>query len=365
MAEPYDVLASLNRMLESEERREQYKLQSSLALMQFAQEKRMQDIQLAGQRLELLQAANAQMMGSQAQSFLTESGLDTLYLSTFDEDEPDESVSSMTKKLTKGDWGFSPEEASRIVGAVYASKAGNHSGIMKIGNDVSLAIQFGESASPAQISLFNKFSKSSPSLSEDRVSQMSKTMSNQSQILKEMFDFGQGDYDISPDIGMDDLMQASDDEITEALEGASGEIDDAISGKGLKSMVTQKTLSQDIADYDKQIEDLGKQISGEYEDLVNLENQKRLITSKQYSGLQLSEEEQNFLNTSRELKSLGEAEIQNLNKQIDDLKKEQSKYKIAKFTAEPIPGTQLVKGTLLDDEEYRIRGVGGMSGRLY
>ena len=47
MAEPYDVLASLNRMLESEERREQTKLQSSLALMQFAQQKRLQDIQLA------------------------------------------------------------------------------------------------------------------------------------------------------------------------------------------------------------------------------------------------------------------------------------------------------------------------------
>ena len=83
MAEPYDVLASLNRMLESEERREQTRLQSSLALMQFAQQKRLQDIQLAGQQLELLQAANSQMMGAQSEAFLTESGLESLYLSTF------------------------------------------------------------------------------------------------------------------------------------------------------------------------------------------------------------------------------------------------------------------------------------------
>ena len=82
MAEPYDVLASLNRMLESEERREQTRLQSSLALMQFAQQKRMQDVQLAGQRLELLQAANTQMMGSQAQSFMDDTGLEGIYLST-------------------------------------------------------------------------------------------------------------------------------------------------------------------------------------------------------------------------------------------------------------------------------------------
>ena len=357
MAEPYDVLASLNRMLESEERREEMRLQSSLALMQFAQQKRMQDVQLAGQRLELLQAANSQMMGSQAQSFLTESGLDSLYLSTFDEDDPEESVSGMSKKLTKGDWGFSHDEASRIVGAVYASKAGNHSGLLKIGNDVNLAIQLGESAAPSQISLFNRFSKSSPSLTEDRLSQMSKTMSNQSQILQEMFDFGQGDYDISPDIGMEDLMQASDDEVVEALEGASDEVDDTIGDKGLKSMVTKKSLGEDISDYDKQIKDLSSQISGEYEDLTNLQNQKRLISSKQYSGLQLSQEEQDFLNRSRELKSLGEAAIQNLNKQIDDLKQEQSKYKIAKFTAEPIPGTRV-------DEEGTIRGIGA-GGRMY
>ena len=82
MAEPYDVLASLNRMLESEERREQTRLQSSLALMQFAQQKRMQDVQLAGQRLELLQAANSQMMGSQAQAFMDDTGLEGIYLST-------------------------------------------------------------------------------------------------------------------------------------------------------------------------------------------------------------------------------------------------------------------------------------------
>jgi len=41
----------------------------------------------------------------------------------------------------------------------------------------------------------------------------------------------------------------------------------------------------------------------------------------------------------------------------DDLKQEQSKYKIAKFTAEPIPGTRV-------DEEGTIRGIGA-GGRMY
>ena len=157
MAEPYDILASLNRMLESEERREQTRLQSSLALMQFAQQKRLQDIQLAGQQLELLQAANSQMMGAQSEAFLTESGLESLYLSTFEEDEPAESAALMTRKLTKGDWKLTPEEANRVVGAVYASKAGNHQGILKIGSDLNSAIELGNMSTSSQQSLFNKF----------------------------------------------------------------------------------------------------------------------------------------------------------------------------------------------------------------
>ena len=79
MAEAYDVLAGLNRMLESQERREQTKLQTSLAMMQFAQSKRMQDIQVAGQQLQVLQTANEQMILGLSNDFLQRSGLESLY----------------------------------------------------------------------------------------------------------------------------------------------------------------------------------------------------------------------------------------------------------------------------------------------
>ena len=364
MAEPYDVLASLNRMLESEERREQYKLQSSLSLMQFAQQKRMQDIQLSGQKLELLQAANSQMMTSQSQSFLTDSGLDGLYLSTFDEDEPENSAADMVKQLKKGDWKFSDAEANRVVGAVYASKAGQHSGILKIGSDLNSAIQLRDMSSDAQKSLFNKFKSGYPSLSPDTLSSMGKTASNQAQIVQEMFEFGQGEYDISPDIGMQDLLEAPDEEIEEALIKISDE-GSQIGQQETKSMITESSFQEEVGNYEKQIEELTAEIQGEYEDITNLENQKRMIDAKEFSGIQLSQPEQDFSNRTRELKALGEAEIQNLNSQIKDLKEEQSKYKIAQFTSKPIPGAQLKKGTLLDDEEYFIEGVGGMSGRMY
>ena len=46
--EAYEVVGSLREMLQSQERREQSRVQTALAGMQFAQQKKMQDIQLAG-----------------------------------------------------------------------------------------------------------------------------------------------------------------------------------------------------------------------------------------------------------------------------------------------------------------------------
>ena len=337
MAEPYDVLASLNRMLESEERREQTKLQSSLALMQFAQSKRMADIQLAGQQLELLQAANSQMMGNQSQSFLAESGLDALYLSTLNEDSPEEGVTSMNKQL-KNKWKLTPEEANRVVGSVYASKAGNHQGILNIGKDLHSTIQLGEMSSIAQKSLFSKFAKSAPSINEDRLSSINKTVSNQSQILQEMFEFGQGEYDISPDISMQEIQDASPEEIDESLIKLFEETDSTIGQNKVTSMLDNMTLKDSIKTFDEQIQTLNTEIQGRREDSSNIDNQKRIIQTKQSSGISLSESEEQFLNRTKELKSLGEAEMKNLNNKIQELSQEKNKYRKADSLTEGIFG---------------------------
>ena len=328
MAEPYDILASLNRMLESEERREQTKLQASLSLMQFAQQKRLQDIQLAGQQLELLQAANSQMMGNQSQSFLAESGLDALYLSTLNEDEPEKGVTSMTKQLKKK-WKLTPEEANRVVGSVYASKAGNHQGILKIGSDLHSAIKFGEESTASEKSLFTAFAKSAPSINEDRLSSISKTVSNQAQILQEMFEFGQGEYDISPDISMQEIQEASPEEIDESLIKLSEETDSTIGENKIVSMLDNMTLKDSVKSFDEQIQALNTEITGSREDISNINNQKRMIQSKQSVGISITETEQQFLDRTKELKALKEAEMKNLNNQIQELSQEKNKYRKA------------------------------------
>jgi len=108
MAEAYDVLAGLNRILESQERREQTKLQTSLAMMQFAQQKRMQQIQVTGQQLQLLQTANEQLTVGLADDFLQRTGLNALY-TQYSQDEDNgfkDAVEELTKKPKKSRLGL-------------------------------------------------------------------------------------------------------------------------------------------------------------------------------------------------------------------------------------------------------------------
>ena len=343
MAEPYDVLASLNRMLESEERREQYKLQASLSLMQFAQQKRLQDIQLAGQRLELLQAANTQMIESQAQAFLEDSGLKALYLKKQHED-PDQWFKNYAIALAKGksSWsyegfGFTDATAERIAVAVLASEAGNHKAIMSIANEIGLHIDntrdgIPDTSTNLQKELFNVFSTSpgGEAITADRIDEMQRTTKNQSLILKEMVDFGHGEYNISPEISFDEILSSPEEEIVESMFNISSQESPELGEDDTKSVGTGTTLSDDSSSVDKQISNLAIEISGQQEDITNINKQVSLINSKRLSGVKLNEDEQKFFNQAAELRSLAEAEMSNLNSEIDDLRQDQADIESAK-----------------------------------
>ena len=337
MAEPYDVLASLNRMLESEERREQYKLQSSLALMQFAQQKRMQDIQLSGQKLELLQAANTQMIGNQAEAFLEESGLQSLYLENQHKEERTW-ISNFAKDLhrKKHGYGFTKETADRIASAVVASEAGNHKAIMSLATDIGAHIDNTDAGIPdvstnLQKELFNVFWTSPNStFDEDRISEMQRTGKNQSLILKEMIDFGHGEYNISPEITFDEIYSAPEDEIEQSLFNLSNEKSGNIEEEEVKSIVTGSTLSEDSDSTSKQMDDLVIEIAGQREDIKNINSQISIINSKRQSGVKITKQEEEFFNRAEEMKSLADAEMSNLSSQIEDLKEEKSKVESAK-----------------------------------
>ena len=357
MAEPYSVLASLNRMLEAEERRDERKLQQSLALMQFAQQKKLQDMQTAGQRLELLKSANSQLMASQASDFLANTGLETIYLSTFEGAEGEEranSVSSMSEllqdKIKNGGWALSQEQADKIVGAVYASKAGQHNALMDIGSEM---YEYADAAmnlknlpesskqykiKQQEISNMKTFGKNlaihfvnnlNKDFNMDDLARMKQTSLNENKILEEMFEFGQGDYNIDPSISYD-IEQSSDEEINEAYdELANNTSDEVFSASENKSIVSGLTLTDEVANFDKEISRLNESIQTKHAGLSNLANQISMIVSKRQSNIPLTETEEQLYDRKETTESMFQSEIQDLQNEISQVRKERKKYKKA------------------------------------
>jgi|TARA_R110000824_G_scaffold56678_2_gene154943 hypothetical protein len=205
--EAYDVVGSLREMLQSQERREQSKVQTALASMQFAQQKKMQDIQLAGQQLQFLQTVNTQAMTGQATDFLTSTGLGAIY--SEDEDGVEDAIETLTKKPKKGGFGFSEADANRIATAVWMSYKGSPSAILSIADELNTGFKK-EKPSTNELSLIKGFVASGYITEEEftsgkqesgQLDSMSKTIQNTKDISAEMYEYGRGEYEIQRDIG--------------------------------------------------------------------------------------------------------------------------------------------------------------------
>jgi len=223
MAEAYDVVRSLREMLQSDERREQFRVQSALQSMQFAQAKKMQDVQLAGQQLQFLKTVNTEMKQRTAAQFINDTGFGALYSPTEDEDERasavEDAVDTLTKApdiskktgINKGGYGFSDIDANRIVAAMWAHKAGSHDEILSIADELNTKL-----TSPGDLSAQDdKFVKSfvtggylSQSEYEYRFQESgqlksaAKIVQNTQDIAAEMYEYGTGEFEIQRDIGM-------------------------------------------------------------------------------------------------------------------------------------------------------------------
>ena len=98
MATEADVLRSISAILEGGERREQRKVQSALAMMQFAQQKRMSDIAETKSNLELAQKSLQQQKPIVASEFLSATRLGGIYQQT-EEGETAEDVAARLKSI--------------------------------------------------------------------------------------------------------------------------------------------------------------------------------------------------------------------------------------------------------------------------
>ena len=213
--EAYEVVGALREMLQSQERRESTRVQTALAGMQFAQQKKMQDIQLAGQQLQFLQTVNTQMMTSESTKFLTSTGFGALY--SEEEDGVTEAIEQLTDKpkikdgQNVGGYGFSEHDANRIATAVWMAYKGSPSAILSIADELNTAYRAdSKSLSAGQTQLLSGFVNSGYISKEQyesgeinpELESISKVVTNTRDIAAEMYEYGKGDYEIQRDIGM-------------------------------------------------------------------------------------------------------------------------------------------------------------------
>ena len=221
--EAYDVVRSLRELLQSKERTEQFKVQTALQAMQFAQTKKMQDVQLAGQQLQFLQTVNTQMMKSTAATFVNNTGFGLLYSPTEDEEERTTAVEKAFETLTKapkinkktgentGGYGFSGEDANRIVAALWAHKAGSHDEILSIASELNTKLTSREALGSKDKKFVESF-VSAGYLSQSEyeygfqesgeIASAAKIVKNTEDIAAEMYEYGRGEFEIQRDIGM-------------------------------------------------------------------------------------------------------------------------------------------------------------------
>ena len=99
MATEADVLRSITSKLQSGERKEQYKVQSALAMMQFAQQQRQQDIALTQSNLDLVSKSVQQQKPQVAAEFLASSGIGGIYEQGAEDEPASDSIGRMVKNL--------------------------------------------------------------------------------------------------------------------------------------------------------------------------------------------------------------------------------------------------------------------------
>lgn len=209
MATQADVIRSVNAILQSGERKQQYEVQTALSMMQMAQNKRMQDITVAKSNLELASKNLQQQKPQIAASFLQSTGLGGVWQEAEEGETAGEVISDMAKRLRhKSYFGkkFDQAQAESIAGAVWSYySAEDPNAVLSIASnlyDSVSAIEAG-TGSISQKKMFEAFNRLGIEANMKDITRGAKKARDSEQyISKEISEFLQGDYDIQSPIGV-------------------------------------------------------------------------------------------------------------------------------------------------------------------
>ena len=207
-----EALQGLSMILSRQEERERFKLQQALALMQMAQQRRLQDIAIAEKGLTMASSTNKQLKQNIATDWLSFSGLQSYYVdpkSVPPDKSPIDAIASKLSQKGKGRPRFTKEEAQNIASAMYSfNELKNPRGVINIAKRYGDAkdAMIGEYGSIKQKALHRSFNQISSDVNlMEVVRQARESSAIERNIAKEQTEFTMGGklaYTIEDPIGM-------------------------------------------------------------------------------------------------------------------------------------------------------------------
>ena len=205
------ALQALDKILTAQSQRKRADVQESLAFMQFAMQKRASDIKTFGLQLDVLEKANTQAKINTANDFILNSGLsNAMALVPTGVDDPDDredALGDLSDKLkTKAYGGFHKQNANTIATALWTFKnTQDPTSIVNLANQVSSTVSkpADETTSDAELNLIHSLNRiGNMQKLQETVISARKVKENEAKILKEKFEFAEGDTKIQSGFGM-------------------------------------------------------------------------------------------------------------------------------------------------------------------
>ena len=328
-------MQALERMLLSQERREQTRVQESLSMMQLAQtsaiqqrqlamQEQKQNIEVMGANIDLLQKVNKTMKTKSASNFLQSSPLSSLYLQYKEEED---GLTNAVKDLTKGSvllgtdgLELDKEIARDLVAATWSAyEQESPDAIVNLASrlhyiddtetfqnnyDKKLYKSF------QQLGILGKGADNKVALNQFKT--MKKSLDNEVKLTEEMIEFAKGDYTIDRDFDL----------ISEDLKKLSIDIDPDIDPEpevdtGFESILD---LQSAIKYSDSNTSSLNEKKNIILKSIKNLNNNVMIGNAYQNAGIELSGDLKNTLLKQNDLKSELDRELKEINKEINDSK---------------------------------------------
>jgi hypothetical protein len=330
-----DVIRATTEILRSGRETEQFRVQTALTMLGMAQQIRIQDIEIAGKQLGMLESTNIQQMQSQARTFLTVTGFNQWY-NPEKEDWAETMIDDLTdapkikKGVNVGGYGFSETDAHRIAGAVQSFYLQSPEGILEIADELADKVTAGTEDS--LVRGFKSVGVFSPDRKEkfhQQLAGISQTLENREMIVAEKYEYGRGEFEIQRDI-----RQVEKVEFPTPVDPLEPEVTEGV------ELTEMQQLGADIKDKEKA------------KNLILIEMEQ--LAEMKKAGM-LNEEQE------RRLAAIPGA-VQEYDKQMKDLssKIESSKSSFAISAAREAKGTLLELGERDWAEDYQIKELSDM-----